>query len=436
MSSPSTHIRLKLSSLSLVGLCLLLDAGVARAAPCEAEHFQLVETEPAHLLNRAHELAAEQRYARARYVFEVLLERRQEERESRLGLARLDAWEQCYERAEAEYRAWLERLPTDVEARAGLIDVLLWAGHRDEAERELERALQLSPRAPELWQRRVTLYLNRDQPTEALRAAEHGLEIAPEDAQLRALRDRIYFNQLRAYARLDRYSGDYPDLHSVALSYWRRLARFELSLDTLLVERSGGALPKAIIDGQYSAGVSYHFGPPATLGLVFGVGAPSRALPRWIGKAWLSSQWSPSWSTHVSYTGWMFGAEKTVHIISPVLTFTPNDQLSFDARYFGTWLVLNQPGNPERFVSAIGARGVLQLTADWRAGVSYTYGAQLDQASVSEIISLRSHVLALFADYRPGMSWGLQPILSGERRALHDNAVWIVSLELGAYVRW
>jgi tetratricopeptide (TPR) repeat protein len=352
-------------------------------------------------------------------------------------LARVDAWEHCYTQAEASYRAWLERAPNDVEAVAGLFDVLLWTDRLDEAQRTVERALQANPQAPELLRRRALVYMRHDQPANALHAAEQALARTPDDPELQALRDRIFLSQLRAYARWDRYFGDYPDLHSFGLAYWQRLSRFELSLDALLVERSGGALPKAIVDAQYALGVGYHFSPLATLGGVFAFGAPAKALPTWIAKLWLSSQWSALVGTHISYAMWDYKGEKTVHIVAPVITFTPNEQLSIDLRYYGTLLVLHQPdADPPRYVNTVAGRAVTQLTAAWRLGLSYTYGAQLDQAALSDIISFRSHVLSLFSEYRPRGRWGLQPLLSVERRAIRERVVWIGSLELGAYVRW
>lgn len=415
----------------------MLLAGRAHAEPCQRERFELTQSEPAALLTQARTLAAEQHYARARHVYDVLITQKQEVREARLGLARVDAWEHCYAQAEVSYRAWLERTPNDVEAIAGLFDVLLWTDRLDDAEQLVERALQSNPQAPELLRRRALVFMRHDQPANAMRAADQALAHTPNDAELQALRDRIYLSQFRAYARWDRYPSDYPDLHSLGLAYWQRLSRFELSLDALVVERSGGALPKAIVDAQYALGVGYHFSPLATLGGVFAFGAPAKALPSWIGKLWLSSQWNALVGTHISYAIWDYKAEKTVHIVAPVVTFTPNEQLSFDLRYYGTLLVLHQAdADPPRYVNTVAGRAVAQLTADLRLGLSYAYGAQLDQASLSTIVPLHSHVLSLFSEYRPRGSWGLQPLLSLERRVIRERVLWISSLELGAYVRW
>lgn len=429
----NNHIR----RLLIAGALLASLTGRVQAAPCERESFALTQSDPAALLTQARALAAEQRYGRARYVYDALLERQQEVREARLGLARVDAWEHCYAQAELSYRAWLEHAPNDVEALAGLFDVLLWTERLDEAEQLVERSLRAEPQAPELLRRRALVYLRRDQPAKAITAAEQALARAPHDPELRAFRDRIFLSQLRAYARWDRYFGDFPDLHSFALAYWQRVSNFELNLDALVVERSGGALPKAIVDAQYTLGVSYHFGPRATLGGVFGFGAPAKALPRWIGKLWLNSQWSALVGTHLSYAVWDYSADKTVHIVAPVVTLTPSELLSFELRYYVTWLVLHQAGEDmQRIAHTVAGRAVAQLTADLRLGLSYAYGAQLDQATLSAIISFRSHVLSLFADYRPGGRWGLQPLLSVERRAIQERSVWIGSVELGAYVRW
>ena len=439
MSSPNTHIRHKLTSAALrCGvLWLWLLAGQVHASPCETERVVITGTPPESLLPRARAFAAEKKYGRARFVYELMLAQKVEEREASLGLARVDAWEHCYEGAEAKYRSWLSGMPRDVEARAGLIDVLLWMERWDDAQRELDAGLQADPEAMELLLRRAILYFRRGDHEAALRATEEALKNAPTDAELRAMRERLFFNQVRAYLRLDRYPGEYPDVHSAGLSYWRRLYDVELNLDVLLVERSGGALPKSIFDAQYTAGASYHFGPLATVGVVGGFGAPARALPRWLGRVWLYSQWTSAWSGTLSYALWDYTAHKTAHILTPILTFTPSDLLSFEARYYGTWLVLHQPGpDRQKFVSTIALRGAAQLLADLRLGLSYTYGAQLDQVGVSDIISMHSHVLAVFADYRLNHAWGIQPFLSGERRVQSERSLWIVSFELGSYVRW
>lgn len=433
MFSAKDHIRRLLVACAL--LALLADH--AHAAPCERERFELMQSDPEALLKQARALAAEQRYGRARHVYDVLITRQQEVREARLGLARVDAWEHCYAQSETSYRAWLERAPNDVEAVAGLFDVLLWSDRLDQAEQVVERALRAVPQAPELLRRRALVHMRRDRPADAIRAADQALARTPDDPELQAFRERMFLAQLRGYARWDRYFGDYPDLHSFGLAYWQRVSRLELSLDALVVERSGGALPKAIVDAQYALGVGYHFGPRATLGGVFGFGAPAKALPQWLGKLWLSSQWSALIGTHVSYAIWEYSNNKTVHIVAPVVTFTPSELLSFDLRYYGTWLVLHQAGDdPQRFVSTVAGRAVAQLTAAFRLGLSYTYGAQLDQAALSDIISFRSHVLSVFGEYRPSGRWGLQPLFSVERRAIRDRALWIGSVELGAYVRW
>ena len=436
MSSPLTHTRHRpfSAALRLCASWLWLIAAPVQAAPCEPEPVARTDaTSGQELLERARSLAAAQKYGRARSLYAALISRKQEEREARLGMARLDGWEQCYERAETTYRSWLETSPRDVEARAGLIDVLLWTERWDDAQREIDGALQQDPEASELLIRRATLYFRRGDAVAALRATQEALKNAPTNAELLAMRDRLFFNQLRAHLRLDQYLGGYPEIYSGALSYWRRLNRVELSLDALFVERRGGTLPKAIFDAQYTAGASYHFGPLATLGTVGGLGAPHNAMPRWLGKLWLYSQWTTRWSTTLSYSLWNYTGDKTVHIFTPTLTWNPTEKYSLEARYYGTWLVLR---DSKRFSSTISLRGVVQLLADLRVGLSYTYGLQLDQASLSDIIDMRSHLAAVFAEYRVNRTWGLQPFLSLERRAIHDRAIWIASVELGAYVRW
>lgn len=394
------------------------------------------DTDPERVVAAAQKLAAQAEFAKARGLLNWLLAHEPERRDARLGLARTDAWEHCYARAEASYRTLLEEKPEDAEARSGLIDVLLWQNRRSEAEVEADRGLVLAPNSPELWQRRAVLYLRADEPEPALAAANKALWLAPNDPELRVLRDRIFLSQIRAWIRFDYFARDYPNLYSAGVQGWHRFGRFELTADVLVQDRMGGSQPRAIIDAIYVAGASYHAGPLATAGVNLGLGLPAKTLPRWLGRAWFTSQFLPAWGATLAYSLWDY-SDKTAHIVAPVLSFTPTDRWFFDLRAWITWLVI-RGGGPDSVdvVPTAGIRVAYQLLTSLRLGGSYAYGPQLDRAGLDRFAQVKSHVFNVFADYRPVRGWGLQPLLGFEHRTTANTQLFVLTVELATYIRW
>jgi tetratricopeptide (TPR) repeat protein len=407
---------------------------------CASAPLAVHGEDTAKVLERARAHAASGDYAHARGLYEGLLAQDPELRDARLGLARTDGWARCYRRAEHAYRALLRANPADAEARSGLIDVLFWQDRRGEATRVLEQGLVHSPRSAELWQRSSLLSLRNDDRQQALTAAERALALAPQDPELRALRERIYMSVLRAGVRVDAFPADSPNLYKGMLGVWHRLGRFELSADALIQDRAGGALTSPIVDGLYTLGAGYHTGPLASLGVSVGLGAPARSLPRYLARAWLSSNFVAHWSAGLSYALWRYASDKTAHIVAPELAFTPDDDWRFELRGWGTWLVAHDAvsgGSHLGTALAVGARVERQVVRGVRLAAAYTYGPQLDHVVLSpDFVRLTSHVLALIGDVALDRRYGLQPIAGLEHRQIQQRAQWIWSAELGAYMRW
>jgi tetratricopeptide (TPR) repeat protein len=443
MRPRTTHKSVPAGPAALSGwvlLCLgwVFVSGV-HAEPCATASVTPKDQNPEHVMEEARRLATRGEYAKARGLLKWVLARHPEDRDVRISLARTDGWEHCYTRAEAAYRTLLKEKPEDSESRAALVDVLLWQDRRSEAEEEATRGLSMTADSAELWQRRAVLYMRADDPEHAITAAEQAMRLAPNALELRVLRDRIFLTQLRAWIRFDYFAkGAYPNLYTAGLQGWHRVGHVELTLEALLQNRSGGLLDKALIDGLYIAGASYHAGPLATFGLNLGIGAPAPTLPRWLGRLWFASQFTAMWGASLSYSLWDYRSDKTAHIIAPALAFTPNDAWFFDLRWWTTLLVLHLPGpDTVKPVHTVGVRAAYQLLPSLRLGASYAYGPQADRAGLGTSFDLvRSHVLTAFADFRPEHDWGLQPLLSLEHRTAAHVQFLVLSVELAAYMRW
>lgn len=406
---------------------------------CDSPALAPARADTAAVLRQARAYAEQGDYHRARGLYTWLLQREPDNRDARLSMARTDAWAQCYTRATAEYRSLLRDKAADAEARAGLIDVLLWQDRRDEAEQELAQGLALSPRSPELWQRRATLSLRRDDRAQALAAAEHALALAPHDPELQALRRRVYMSLARASVRAEAFPSGYPNLYKASLQLWHRIGRVELSADALLQDRAGGSLDAPIVDGLYTVGAGYHTGPLATFGANVGIGAPSRALPKYLARVWLSSDFIARWSAGLSYAIWSYENSKTAHIVAPSLAFQPNDAWRFELRGWATWLLISDAvsGSQLASVLAVGGRVGHLLARGVRVEAAYTYGPQLDHVVLTpDFVRITSHVFVISADFELGHGFGLQPIVGLEHRQVRDASQLIWSAELGAYIRW
>jgi YaiO family outer membrane protein len=427
------------AALSIAALLWIAPSARADTPACATVANAPANGSPAGLLAQARELAIRGDYSRARGLLEWLLARYPQDRDARLALARTDAWEHCYTRAGERYRALISEKPDDPEARAALIDLLLWQNERAAAEQLADEGLARAPKSAELWARRARLYLRDDDPARALTAADRALVLSHHAPEYRRLRDSIYLTQLRFALRVDAFTRDYPNLYTAFLQLWHRIGRVELTAEASEQDRTGGALPRSIIDGLYTLGASYHIAPILTFGGAFGFGAPAQTLPRWTGRVWASSQVAAQWSASLAYSQWHYDDQRTVHIFAPIVSFTPDDAWMFDLRWWITCLVLGGGDGDSRssWVNSIGVRALRVLTESVRLGASYTFGPQLDRGALTfDFARTTSHVFAVYADYRPLHSWGLQPYLGFEHRSTKAGAVLIYSAEAAAYMRW
>lgn len=425
---------------AIVAFVCVLDRAPLLAAPCETSSIAPKVSDPAFVYSAGHAYARDGHYEHARAMYRWLLRRDPADREARLALSRVDAWDGCFERAEHEYRALLRERPHDVEARAALIDVLLWTSRWSDARVELDLGLELDSTSPELWRRRSQLLRWTGDRSGAIEAAERAEALAPEDAEISALRDTLYVGQLRSSGRFEFFPHGYPNLYTATLQALVYLKRFELSADVRLLDRQGGVERKPVVDGQYSANAVYHANGGRSVGLGLGLGAPARSIPSFATKVWFVMQVASRWSTYFAYAFWVFRNDKTLHIFAPAVSCVLTDMLRLELRWWTSYQVLPRPmaAATTGWIHAVSMAAIWQILPRLSAGVSYTYGPQLDQTpSNYELFTLISHVFGVFADWLVQREWGVSPGLGFERRESENGAVALAfSGELALYIRW
>jgi YaiO family outer membrane protein len=429
-----------------------LDAPRAAADPRVSVEVSPKLSDPVAVFAEGRAFASHGRYAEARRSYLWLLERDPANREVRLALARVDAWGGAFGLAEDRYRALLEERPHDVEARAGLIDVALWSGRWSEALVLIDTGLELDPEAAELWARRAKLLHWRGLQEDAVKAADHAEGLAPRDSEIRELRDALYVAQARASARVDTpLSHAYPDLYTAdiqALNHWHRL---ELGIDALVRGRRSFDQTPIAMDGLYAASAAYHADGGESGGLSLGFGAPAVSVPAFQTKVWFSTPIGARWSGALGYSFWLYRDDKTVHIIAPSIGYAVSDWVLVELRAWGSYLVLQPPGQEPPtvnaqgtpstatgFAVAVGGRSTWRVFAPLTIGASYTYGPQLDQAPLKyQLFLTTSHIVSVFADWLVRRNWGVQPILGFEHRHADNGAVVLIySAEAASYFRW
>jgi hypothetical protein len=88
----------------------------------------------------------------------------------------------------------------------------------------------------------------------------------------------------------------------------------------------------------------------------------------------------------------------------------------------------------------VGAGGVAltwSATPRLDTGVTCTYGAEADQNTLYQLLEYRSLLASLFVDVLLGRRGGLRPLVGIEYRTPPSGpALWIASVEMGAYGRW
>ena len=423
----------------------LLRPNSAAAGDCPIAKIKPRGKDRAHVLLEAEAYTKRQRFPEARAMYQWMIAHKPDDRDARYALARLDAWDRCFERAGTAYRALLEIEPRDIEARAGLIDMLLWDSRFEEAAAVIDAGMALEPSRPELWVRRARQLQWSGDIVGAIHAADHGVQLAPDDPELRAVRDALYWGQARVGVRADWFQKPgYVDIYTANLSALQRVGAFDLTLDAVGIDRVGGN-QTAVLDGRFNAGAVYRTNGDLMLGLTLGFGAPGKVVPKHELRASIWASLFTSLKASFAYSFWEYRHRRWVHIFAPTLTYALSDTLEIEAK---AWIALlfvrlsdkyDNLGDPlpssyTKVAPAAGVRAMWQATDLLRVMPGYTYGAQFDTSGAYGSLSLQSHILSLNADYQAQRSWGLLPGAALEYRV--TNSVWIISAELGAYVRW
>jgi YaiO family outer membrane protein len=429
-----------LALLSLGGALLV---GAPVRAECEAAHVVPRGTDRERVFAEGRAHAAASRYAEARAMFDWILERKPDDWEVQLALARVDAWDGCLERAKARFARVIEHYPHDSEARAAFADVLVWNGERGKALAVIEAGLVLEPRAAELWSRRARLALRGGDRTRAISDADRAEQLSPGDAGIREFRDRLYHGELRFGGRVDAYPEAYPNLYTADLQIQQSWHRLNLSAQAQLIERAGGWAREAIVDGLYGIEGSYQTSLGPAFGLRIGFGAPAETVPEVQAKVFFSTPIAGRWSAAVSYSFWKYAAQKTVHILAPAIGYALSNDVELELRLWTSYLAIDPPGGSggtadTAMAHAVGVRAIWRVLPNVTVAASYTYGPQLDQAAHdAPIIGLDSHVIAIAGDWRLHRSLGFSAGLGFEHRTSDTGVVTpIVSGEIASYLRW
>jgi hypothetical protein len=363
-----------------------------------------------------------------------VLARHDDDPEALFGLARLDAWASCWSLSEAEYRRVLAAHPGDADVRAGYVDLLIWRGRLDEAERVLGQGPD--SKAPSLVSRSARFAYWRGDATMAVRladAAEHG---APDDGDVRAMRDRMFLGEARLTVHFDKYPAGYQDLFSVATQILERTGRFEVyGGPQLLVRYAGSSTSKTVTDGRYPLGLAYHPALGATVGAEIAPGAPSNAVPVLSLKGWALSPIIGPIDAFFAYSFWYYTTGEVVQIFNPSVGIVLPHELRLDVRGWIAFANLLGVRGQSEAVGAAGGQLAWSATQRFDAGVTYTYGAEVDLSpTLSQLLAYRSHMATAFVDWLLGRHGGLRPLGGVAYRI--DQAITIWSLEMSAYGRW
>jgi tetratricopeptide (TPR) repeat protein len=395
-------------------------------------------------------LASNGHLADARAVYLWVLARHDSDAEALFGLARVDAWGGCWAIAEEEYRRVLAVHPADADVRAGYVDLLLWRGRRQEAERVLMQGLSpgggsgaIGPasepaNAPSLLARAARFAYWRGDAATAVRLGDEAERVAPDDGDVRAMRDRMFLGEARLTTHVDVYPSNYPSLYSVAAQVLERKGRFELSAGAQLLERLGGGTTTTVLDLRYPLGVAYHPALGVVLGAEIAPGFPAHAIPGIAAKVWALAPLAGPFDAFLAYSLWHFAGDDFVHIINPSLGVALPADLRLEGRAWISWAIL---GGHSQTEGALGSQLIWSPTSRLSAGVTYTYGAEVNQVpTLYQLLEYRSHVGGLFADVAVDRRVGVRPLLGISRRegpaSQGGIAIWIASFEIGAYARW
>jgi tetratricopeptide (TPR) repeat protein len=415
-----------------------LASRVALAADCATSgYYPRARAREAALLE-AGELAANGRWSDARAVYLWVLARHQEDPEALFGLARVDAWGGCWTLSESEYRRVLAAHPGDADVRAGYVDLLVWRGRLDEAERMLEGGAQggqgeNAVKAPALLARAARFAYWRGDATTAVRLADDAERGAPDDGEVRAMRDRMFLGEARLTVHFDKYPAGYQNLLSLGTQILERTGRFEVYGGAQLLARyQGSSTTQTVVDGRYPFGASYHPALGATVGVEIAPGLPSNAIPDWSLKGWGMTPIAGPFDVFLAYSFWHYAGDEIVQIVNPSLGVALPHELRLEVR---GWIPVASLRGQTKIVGAVGTLLSWSATPRLDAGVTYTYGAEVDRVpALYQLLAFQSHAGAVFVDWLLGRHGGLRPLGGIEYRI--EGAVVIGSLEISAYGRW
>lgn len=427
-------------SLSFSGNAAAADRLCRAAPPVDSE-----ESTDA-MLGAADALASPLDRPQARALYLAVLARDPLDDEAAVGLARTDAVDGCYALAEDGYREVVARSPKNVDARAGLADVLIWTGRWREAEVILDEGLVHAPLSPDLLARRARVAYFSGDPTTARRYLNEAERVTPLDPEVKQARDRVLLGQVRLGQRIQIFPSGYDDIMTTdasAMIRWRRL-RFELG--TQIVNRHGaeretrsGPVRTTVIDGRPSFGTYYHFGNGGWAGGAIGLSAPAMALPRYAFSLTGFTPLGRIFSAQLGAAYWQYRDDRDVVILSPSLGAAITESVDLLARYWLTSVIASDAiGNTTvDWVHSVGGRVSWRVLPRLSLALDYTYGVQLERNPTStELLDLRSHVVSLIAVALLTRTFGIDGVLSLERRDGRGGAVLGPAAEVGAFVRW
>ena len=423
----------------LVLLVALLWPRGASAADCTVSRYHPVARTREAALLEAGVLAATGHYSDARAVYLWVLARSQRDAEALFGIARVDSWGGCFALAEHEYQQVVGSHPEDSDVRAGYIDLLVWSRRLDEAERTLEVGLALEPSSASLLVRAARFAYWRGNATKAVDLADRAERAAPDDGDVRALRDRLFLVEGRVTAHVDAYPPGYQSLYSLAAQALARTGRFEIYGGAQALARYAGASAGSlVVDGRYPLGVIYHPALGTALGAEVAVGAPAVAVPVLSLKASVLAPVYGPVDGSFAYLYWHYAAGQVVHIFNPSVGIDLPHEFRLDLRAWISAVSLPEQGTtPGRSLvePAVGAQLTYEATPRLTTGITYTYGAEVDQVpSLYALVTYRAHMGTAFADWLIARNGGVRPMVGTEYRLPMNIAIW--SFEVSGYGRW
>lgn len=356
--------------------------------------------------------------------------------EERIALARSQAQTKRFDEAIAGYRAILAAEPRNADARAGLVDVLIWSGQLDLADRELDIGLAYDRAVPALLARRAKVMHLRGDVALGRPYLARAERAWPNDGDLQTLGDRMWLGEGRVRVRNDFHPVGWDDLPLVELSALQRAGRALLGVRTEQSSRFPTAYGTRAYNAFYAGSLAYTVAPGWVPGVEAGIGAPARAIPSFLGRAFLyfpvvgplDGYGAASWLRYPNGT--------TVQLLNPVLGLALGERGRVEARY---WLArASAPGADAAYKHSFGARALFRPVRAVAFEAHWVYGTQADRLpNVDQLASIRSSFFGLALDLRPVRSFGVRPMYELEvRRNPRGDVLTIHGAEIAVYARW